>query len=157
MTSYDYKIDFSDVRREKEMTFFVFPRRYVPIIQKWLTNSGIGGWEFKSIKDARPYLPDHFEIPVIQGKTDPYPITEPKYLMVFLSFYNTDDLRAKFEYMTESLDAANLSLAMGDEREAFRQAKEREDAMWYRDPPPTSSLRQDQSQFDQGGKGEEKV
>ena len=151
MTSYDYKIDFSDVRREKEMTFFVFPRRYVPIIQKWLTNSGIGGWEFKSIKDARPYLPDHFEIPVIQGKTDPYPITEPKYLMAFLSFYNTDDLRAKFEYMTSSPDAFNLIYVAGNEHEAMRKAHEQEEHTWFMDPPPTAAVRQDASLFDPGG------
>ena len=86
-------VDFNDVRRESEPTFFFFARPLRTAFEYALKECQITGWQIMTRKEALKYLPEDFVIPEVRISPDAPRIE--KSVRVFVSHYNLNDVARK--------------------------------------------------------------
>lgn len=148
INKHDIKIDFSDVRRGKEITYFFFPVNHRQCVEAILTNSLVTGWEIRKLEDARPILPEGMTIPDVYPKGDPENLLPDKRKAVFISYYDIDDLKAKFDELIDGhLEYLWLDAIKDEEKreQAIREA-------WSHDPSPLDFRRLIPGNFDEDSK-----
>ena len=147
-------VDFNDVRRESEPTFFFFASSLRLAFEYALKECQITGWQIMTRKEALQYLPEDFVIPEV--RISPGAPRVEKAVLVFVSHYNQSDIARKFEGIQYDSDV-RAWLNAGGER--LMKDCRREDK-FLKDPAPFypfagSTREEDKAQIEGVRRGKE--
>lgn len=102
-------VDFNDVRRESEPTFFFFARSRREGFEYALKGCQVSDWQIMTRREAQQYLPEDFVIPEV--RISPNAPRVEKDVLVFVSHYNQSDIARKLEEISNDPDIIAWSIA----------------------------------------------
>lgn len=123
-------IDFADVRRGSEPTFLFFARQLRMSFEHALQECQITGWQIMSLREARQYLPEGYAVPEV--RLHPGAPRVEKRVLVFVSYYNSEDMARKLERLSSDPDI--IAWRNNGADRVYRACLR--DDRWVKDPPP---------------------
>ena len=115
-------VNFNDVRRESEPTFFFFARSRRETFEYALKECQVSDWQIMTRKEALQYLPEDFVTPEV--RISPNAPRVEKNVLVFVSHYNQSDMAQKLEEISNAPDIIAWSLRIaGELAEAYERGE----------------------------------